>query len=69
MKDDAIPQHKMMAMGKGIMSDETFGTESPFKSAEMPEKGKTLKDGERGISKPRGYHPQPDHGDPELGGK
>ena len=61
---DEISQHKMMAMGKGIMPDESFGCESPFKSAggEKVPRG-TMKEGSRAISRPRGYHPEPDHGE------
>lgn len=64
MADELISQHKNMAMGKGILGDETFGTESPFKPAGgTADNRKSLKDNERAISRPRGFHPEPDHGD------
>lgn len=64
MADEAIRQHQMMAQGKGVLDDETFGTESPFKgAAPEPTPRGTMKEGSRAITRPRGFHPEPDHGD------
>ncbi len=64
MADEAIRQHQMMAQGKGVLGDETFGTESPFKSAGTTDTPRgTMKEGSRAISRPRGFHPEPDHGE------
>lgn len=61
---DEISQHKMMAMGKGILPDESFGTESPFKSAGSSDTPRgTMKEGSRAIPRPKGFHPEPDHGE------
>ena len=63
MADEAIRQHQMMAQGKGILGDEKFGTESPFKGCNEQDTPRgTMKEGSRAISRPRGFHPEPDHG-------
>lgn len=63
MAEKDVAQHKSMAMGDGIMKESNFGTESPFKPMGGEENGrKMLKDHERGISRPKGFHPEPDHG-------
>lgn len=62
MANDQIPQHKRMAISGGDPQGD-FTIESPFKcvGGDKPPTG-TLKDSQRGISKPRGFHPEPDHG-------
>ncbi|MDE2099594.1 MAG: hypothetical protein KGL39_20245 [Patescibacteria group bacterium] len=61
---EEIRQHAMMAMGKGIMPDETFGVEPLGRPVGGEENGrKKLKEHERAISRPRGFHPEPDHGE------
>jgi hypothetical protein len=62
---DQVPQHKRLAINGGDpQQGGNFGCESAFKSVggEKPPRG-TMKEGTRGISRPRGYHPEPDHGD------
>jgi len=59
-----VRQHTRMAIkGGDPQEDSTFGCESPFKSAgDAPKARGTMKEGSRAISRPRGYHPEPDHG-------
>lgn len=59
-----IPLHKRMAMGDpDPLAMGNFGCESPFKSGGDPGRARgTMKEGTRAISRPRGYHPDPDHG-------
>ncbi len=61
---DAIRQHQQLARTGKAPQDETFGVESPFRSAggDNPSRGH-LRETKRGISRPRGYHPEPDHGE------
>lgn len=61
---EEIRQHQMMAQGKGIMPDESFGCENPFKQTkgEVTPRG-TMKEGSRAITRPRGFHPEPNHGE------
>lgn len=62
--EDGLRQHQSYARTGNAPQDERFGVESPFKptGGEKPPRGH-LKETNRGISRPRGYHPQPDHGD------
>lgn len=64
MANEQIPQHKNMAMGDGIYPDSSFGTQTAFKGVggEKTPRG-TLKESQRGITRPRGFHPEPDHGE------
>lgn len=57
-----VNQHHRMAI-KGGDPQENFSIENPFKQVggDKPPTG-TLKDSQRGISRPRGFHPEPDHG-------
>ena len=59
-----VRQHVRLAIkGGDPQEDSTFGCESPFKAgASSGDNRKKLKDSERAISKPRGFHPEPDHG-------
>lgn len=62
---DMVPQHKRLAIkGGDPQADSNFGCETAFKSVggEKTPRG-TLKEGSRGITRPRGFHPEPDHGD------
>ena len=63
MEDNGIKQHQQMARGDGIYGDQSFGCEPGFKQVggEATPRG-TLKEGSRGITRPRGFHPEPDHG-------
>jgi len=64
MADNLLRQHQNYARTGQAPQDGNFGCESPFKPAggDKPSRG-TLKEGSRGISRPRGFHPEPDHGD------
>jgi hypothetical protein len=62
-----IRQHKRMAMGQDPDQDETFGVKPHShtnKANSEPEvhRRPAMRDGRRGISKGRGFHPAPDHG-------
>lgn len=59
-----VRQHVRLAIkGGDPQEDSTFGCESPFKSGGGDDRARgTLKEGSRGISRPRGFHPEPDHG-------
>lgn len=59
-----VRQHARYAIKGGDPQESgSFGCESPFKAAVQPENGrKKLRDSERAISRPRGFHPEPDHG-------
>lgn len=65
MMDSGLKQHQRLARSGGDPQESgNFGAESPFR----PVRGESiprgnLKEGARGISRPRGYHPEPDHGD------
>ena len=65
--DDQIKQHQRLARKGGDPQESgNFGF-AAFDSYTRPNsepKGgrKSLKDGERGVGKTRGYHPEPDHG-------
>ncbi len=61
---DMVPQHKRLAIKGGDPQEGgNFGCESPFKGS-MKEKVPrgSMKEGSRAISRPRGFHPEPDHG-------
>jgi hypothetical protein len=59
-----VRQHIRLAVKGGDPQESgSFGCESPFKPAgSAPTPRGTMKEGSRGISRPRGYHPEPDHG-------
>lgn len=66
--DDQIKQHQRLARQGGDPQESgNFGVK-PFNDSHKPNSepkgGKTreMKDGQRGIMKTRGYHPEPDHG-------
>ena len=64
--DDQIKQHQRLARNGGDPQESgNFGTEAltsyAGKAQPKPARG-TLKDSQRGISTPKGYHPSPDHG-------
>lgn len=60
-----VRQHARYAIKGGDPQESgNFGCESPFKQVEAPARARgTLKEGSRGISRPRGFHPEPDHGE------
>lgn len=60
-----VRQHVRMAIKGGDPQEGgNFGCESPFKTGVDHGRARgTLKEGSRGISRPRGFHPEPDHGD------
>lgn len=62
---DMVPQHKREAIkGADPQMSGNFGCESPFKSVNGGDVPRgTMKESNRAISKPRGFHPEPDHGD------
>lgn len=62
--EDGLRQHQSYARTGNAPQDETYGCESPFKpmGGDKPTRG-TMKEGSRAISRPRGFHPEPDHGD------
>jgi hypothetical protein len=60
-----IPQHKRIAMGDpDPFETGNFGCGSAFESVggESTPRG-TMKEGSRAITRPRGFHPEPDHGE------
>lgn len=60
-----VRQHVRLAIKGGDPQDGgDFGCESPFKptGGDKPTRG-TMKEGSRAIPRPRGFHPEPDHGD------
>ncbi len=59
-----VRQHVRLAIKGGDPQEGgNFGCESPFKAASTPSDNRgMLKDGQRAISKPKGFHPEPDHG-------
>ena len=60
-----VRQHARMAIKGGDPQEGgNFGCESPFKSAGSTDTPRgTMKEGSRPISRPRGFHPEPDHGE------
>lgn len=68
--DNMLKQHQRMARGQDIDQGESFGvpsfsrTHKPFSEPGVHRKS-AMNDGRRGISKPRGFHPAPDHGPAE----
>lgn len=59
-----VRQHTRMAIKGGDPQEGgDFGCESAFKGAgsEATPRG-TMKESSRAISRPRGFHPEPDHG-------
>ena len=61
---DGVRQHVRLAIKGGDPQEGgNFGCESPFKqvSGGKTPRG-TLKDSQRTITRPRGFHPEPDHG-------
>jgi hypothetical protein len=68
MPDNSLmPAHKRYAItGKYPDGGDNFGVE-PFDATHKPQSEpqggrKKLREGSRAISKPRGFHPEPDHG-------
>lgn len=59
-----VRQHVRLAIKGGDPQESgTFGCESPFKAGGGEGSSRAmLKDSNRGISKPKGFHPEPDHG-------
>lgn len=62
---DMVRQHTRLAIKGGDPQESgNFGCESPFKSGGSSDTPRgTLKEGSRGISRPKGFHPEPDHGE------
>lgn len=62
---DGVRQHVRLAIKGGDPQESgNFGCESAFKSAgEQSTPRGTMKEGGRAISRPRGFHPEPDHGE------
>ncbi len=60
-----VRQHTRMAINGGDPQEGgNFGCESPFKgAASEPTPRGTMKEGSRAIPRPRGFHPEPDHGE------
>lgn len=64
---NGMKQHQNYARSGSAPQDETFGAESPFRPVGGEHVGrKQIKEHQRGIPKPRGFHPAPDHGPDDM---